>query len=141
MILLVLVLVLALVPSYSTSQTTETSACEYCHSNGHGRVYQIKGQSKGQTQCDPQPVGLYEPMVDIALLALATFHHERVDAPLEVDMGATFETHVVVAHGTDNVIAPPFLFNGNLAVATGFAMLVDDSFRFQRIIAVVRSRK
>ena len=70
-------------------------------------------------------------MINVRSLTLATFPYRRF--ALEVDVGAAFETHVFVTHGTKNVIASRYLFDGNMAMATGFATLTYDFLRFQRI--------
>jgi len=121
-------------PSHTASQATKEPAGEHRHAQGHGNVGQIKGGQKGQQYRNAQSVHSYVPVVDVRLLALATLSDHVVTR--EVDVGATVEAHVLVTHGTDDVVASSLPFDRGTAVATGLEGSANERFGFPQVALV-----
>lgn len=119
-------------PDAASQATTEPKG-EHRHAQGHGHVAYVNGGQKGQPHRDAQPVRSYVSVIDVGLLALGTLPDHGVTR--EVDVGTTVVAHVVVAIGTDDVVASGIPFDRNTAVAAGLAGLANDRFGFPQVLA------
>ena len=73
------------------------------------------------------------PVIEIRSLASPT-GTDRPAVAFEVLMRPALEAHVVLADGTDHVVAPFLLADGDAAMAAGFTELKDGPLR--RILVV-----
>jgi len=125
-----------LVP-HAATETAKTPKGGHCQAQSHGHVTQVDGQQEGKLQRDTEPVPIHLPVVDVGSLALLATTDRGRDA-LEVEVGRALEAHVFFADGTHHVVAAILnLGDGNAAVATGLAALMDEGLR--ELFEVVRN--